>query len=509
VRRPIFVIFAAGTLLFATIACGRGAALTPDTQATIDAAIAATSTAQVALEDTVSATVQGTNAAAPTPIAQPPATELSDATSQPLFRTPRDQPTATPRTLARPTATGATATPWTILIPTATRGPAPTAAFPQSTATVSTTGLDDFEDSLEDQSPFSPPVPDGQPTGQMSSPFAHLFPEVARKPAPAWLEEGIRVTYYGQSANLAVTPGEESSGSAGYLQCDLVALDDEAAVSSVKFYLDLGQDMLIPTMILPSLGMPGAGDYWLHPDVLQDAERVANEDLVVIRGPAEIEGQTFQVVRFEYRTKEALYVWMFDENSGILVFYRHEIQTAGDTHRLMSDLTLVNVRQVELPWQNQGAPDWVDEIAYLEYTGAIALFALGSPAGSVSYDVAVEAQHHSPRWSVYRMTDYYDGKENTETWRVVGAAQVFDALWLPIGALDAVRNGQILDKDPVTGAQIEVSVRRDGSVVLTEAGRAYYTTLTYGSDGGLSFLEQEVENGTSTTVVELELTYWR
>lgn len=56
------------TLLFATaVACGTTAtAPTPDTQATVDAAIQATSAAQVALQATVDAAVQATVVAAPT-----------------------------------------------------------------------------------------------------------------------------------------------------------------------------------------------------------------------------------------------------------------------------------------------------------------------------------------------------------------------------------------------------------------------------------------------------------
>lgn len=63
-NRNLFLAVAVSSLLVAALACGLGTpAETPDTQATIDAAIAASSTAQANLEATVDAAVQATAAA--------------------------------------------------------------------------------------------------------------------------------------------------------------------------------------------------------------------------------------------------------------------------------------------------------------------------------------------------------------------------------------------------------------------------------------------------------------
>lgn len=489
-RRPAFLLMLA--IFLVTVACGQPSpSPTLDVEATVQAAIAATGTARP----------RGAPSSAPPPSSTPPPGRTATPTPTPIPATapPLVLPTATPR-LFQP--------------PTATPGGEPTAAPPQPTAPApSDADMENFEEALAGRDPFAPPSPDqpAEPAAadQVGNPFVYLFPELAQAAAPDWLDEGVRVTYYGQSANITQVPWEESSGSAGYLQCDLIALDEEAAVSSIKFLVDLGQSTLIPTVVLPGLGLPGAGDYWLHPDALERAEGVAGDDLVVIRGPAEIAGETYQAVRFEYRTEEALYVWMFDQASGVLLFYRHEIQTAGDTHKQLTDLTLVQQRQLQLPWQARSGPAWVDEVNALQYEGEITSYVMGSPAGSVPYEVVAETAHNRPRWSAYLFSDYLDGRKNSTTWRLTGVAQPFDALWLSPEALDALEDGQVLDRDPVTEAEISVARRRDGTIVLAESNRAYRTDLIYGGDDGLLYaLIQEIHNGASTTVVELELTAW-
>lgn len=61
-----------GLLLVTTTACGAGApTATPDTEATVAAAVAATGTAQAGMQATIDAAVQATGAAAPTPVSSP------------------------------------------------------------------------------------------------------------------------------------------------------------------------------------------------------------------------------------------------------------------------------------------------------------------------------------------------------------------------------------------------------------------------------------------------------
>ncbi|MCL5999183.1 MAG: hypothetical protein M1546_24435, partial [Chloroflexi bacterium] len=158
-------------------------------------------------------------------------------------------------------------------------------------------------------------------TADEQNPFLILFPELRRATAPAWLKEGVRVTYRFESASIAQKEGAEGSSGAGFAQYDLVALDRQAAVTSVRMYTDLGTGTLLPSMVLRFVDLPGAGEYWVNPKVLQDAESVANDNLAVVRMPQKAGGKTYQSVRFVYNTEGAEYVWAFDQSTGLLLFY--------------------------------------------------------------------------------------------------------------------------------------------------------------------------------------------
>lgn len=98
-RRILFWLFAAG-LIILTLACGLGpAASTPNTQATIDAAVQATANAQVAGQATIDAAVQATTAAQAAAQATVDAAVAATATAQAVEQAaaqPTVDPTAEP-----------------------------------------------------------------------------------------------------------------------------------------------------------------------------------------------------------------------------------------------------------------------------------------------------------------------------------------------------------------------------------------------------------------------------
>jgi hypothetical protein len=418
-----------------------------------------------------------------------PTATLPPPPATPVPPTATRAPTMTP---VRPTATHAATT---IPAPTATAKPSP---MPEATVPASL-ALPGERFQLD-----RPQQPEAM-AGESPNPFVQLFPEANRAPAPDWLREGVRVTYYVQSATVAQDPDKGSSG-AGYVQYDLVALDDRNAVSSMKFYLDTGNGVVFPSFTMFSLGIPGAGDYWLDPAVLKKAEGAARDQLVIKRMTTTIAGKSYQAVRFEYRPQGAEYVWMFDEVTGILLFYRHAIGAEGAARRQLADVTFVRQRQLRLPWQAGAAPDWVGAGGSLRYEGSYDVATMGSPAGSLPYAVQVKMERGRGKWSRYKVTDYIAGKTNATAERISGVAQLFDALWLPSEALAALRTARTLDRDPVTGAQVAVARGPSGTIVLTETGEAYYTKLTYdGQDGILLALEQETRSGVATIHIALEL----
>jgi hypothetical protein len=339
--------------------------------------------------------------------------------------------------------------------------------------------------------------------------FLVLFPELRDAPAPEWLRLGTRVTYRVESATIAQAAGEEGSTGAGYLQYDFVALDEQAAVSTVRLDLDgVNGNGVIPFMTLPSAGIPGAGDFWIAPTVLRDAERVASDKLEVLRGPADLEGHTYQAVRFEYRDEGVFFAWMFEEETGLLMLYREEIGTEADDKKLVTLMWLVGQRTLKLPWSGGALPEWAIQGARLNYTGS---YVWGSPAAGVPdttlpSSVSVDVARCGTSWCAVDLASKVQGQAQVRSTRMVGAAQIFDAFWLPPEALDALDDGQVLDRDPVTGARIRVARPGDGTIVLTEEAVAYAIALVYDErDGMLTAMYQETHNGVVVTVIDLRL----
>jgi len=173
--------------------------------------------------------------------------------------------------------------------------------------------------------------------GDQLNPFPQIFPQLKRLPAPSWLKQGLRVTYYVQSATITQSPDEEGGGGAGYLQNDVVATDAKNIAVSTSWILDGGNGQLTPNGVFGASFSPGVGDWWLNPTVLVDAEQVANEDLIVVHMPATVAGQTYPAVRFEYHSDKAVAIWMFEEETGLLIYYRHTMGSDEDPRRTSSE----------------------------------------------------------------------------------------------------------------------------------------------------------------------------
>ncbi len=274
-----------------------------------------------------------------------------------------------------------------------------------------------------------------------------IFPELRRLPAPGWLKEGTRVTYRIESATIAQSPDAKGSTGAGLMQYDLVALDEALALSSMKFYADtIDGASVVPSSVFSAQGIPGAGDYWINPQALQKAENAASEKLAVVRMPTKIDGKTYNAVRFQYEDKGALYVWMFEEKTGLLLFYRHEIGRETDDQRQLSSMTFVRRRQLKLPWRDGARPDWAKINARLDYEGTYTIVIPDTPDSVLPYATRAHIKRTGDAWCLYQLRDAVSGRANAALERVTGSAQLFDGLWLAPEALKALKQGEWRDR---------------------------------------------------------------
>ena len=340
------------------------------------------------------------------------------------------------------------------------------------------------------------------------NPFLALFPELRTMPAPAWLKEGTRVTYHVMSASIAQKPGEDGSAGEGYNQYDLVALEDGAAVSSACLFSIL-EGAIMPSLVMRTVDLPAAGDYWINPDVLKDAERAANDDLAVYHTPYKLGEKTYNATRFEYKLEDAEYVWVFDEDTGLMLFYRHNLGTDASDYRQMAQITLVRQRQLKLPWRagaNAAPPAWAKEGTKLNYSGSYAVILNDGTNAPLKLNVVAQIVDRGERWLDWQVKTTLQYQTPSTGNRAAGMAQPFDAYWLPAEAIKSLKNGQVIDRDPVTGAKI-TATRGQGTVTLTERNDSFVSKLTYDTKtGALISAQQDSQIGAGTLRIKLELT---
>lgn len=338
-----------------------------------------------------------------------------------------------------------------------------------------------------------------------NNPFVQILPGVRQAPAPDWLRPGLRVTYYTQNAIFADSADDPAPSGAGFLQYDLVSLDADAAITSLKYFLAGDRSGYSPGFVAPSYGLPGVGDYWIAPQALARAEEAATPDLFVGRMPTEAAGQQFNAVRFQTSVRGGEYVWMFDEVSGLLLFHRYRIFDGFGKTSQAGQIMLAGLRSIDLPWQAAAVPLWVQPGVGMRFDGAYTVD-VGGSLTPMPYVVDIAIQEVHPGWATYLTTDSLYGRVNSSAVRVNGAAQLHDALWLPRAALARLEPGQMLDTDPFTGVSLQVAEANRRYVTLEETGTLHVNRATYDRrNGQLVAVSSQKQTGVALVTIELEL----
>jgi hypothetical protein len=319
------------------------------------------------------------------------------------------------------------------------------------------------------------------------------------------VREGQRISYYVQSATMPQTFEEDGAGGAGYMQHDIVAVDDAAVVVASNLYLETGSGVT-PAGVFGASFLPGVGDFWLNPAVLENAEDGANAELTVLHMPTTIADQEYDAVRFEYHTEDAVTISMFDTATGLLVYYRHTVGADAASVEQSSEIYLLGRRQLRLPWRGTIAPAWVKQNDELAYAGARSIFVAGSPSGQFAESARATVELAQGRWSAFRVTNYLGGAVAGASDRATGVNQLTGALWLPAEALKSTVRAGVLDRDPVTGVAVTYVRNPDRSITLREEGALFRIDNTYDRrTGKLVAARIETQTGLAGQVTELYL----
>jgi hypothetical protein len=382
-------------------------------------------------------------------------------------------------------------------------------------------------------SPPTTAAPVVDPEAALADPnlFVDQLPALRTVGAPDWVSEGTRITYYAVAASTPnsyhqyvedefgewIDPAtgerytqEDIPGAAGhgYNQVTVASLTDAVAALSVRAYglSDLSLDSPVTTLTWSgAIGIPGAGaDYWLHPDVLATVEEVVSPSLKILRMPYTIDGRQFSSLWIQSLGDDANLTWVYDLDSGILLHTASA--TAGppiagpvaagegrEGNTFLTQSTLVDVRDLDLPWVDGAAPSWVGTTSRLEYQGFSTVSVLGDPSVVLGSSLAVERRESGTDWVRYRMartTSSTVSPSVTEYLERVEGPAMVGALFLPVEALAGLVPGQVLDRDPVTGAVVVVTAVEPitGSFVVTirEEGPGEVSEVVYDGRSGVA-----------------------
>jgi hypothetical protein len=360
-------------------------------------------------------------------------------------------------------------------------------------------------------------------------------PALADLKFPNGFKPGLRISYHagdsvvaGVSSQLKPVPGKngqwfdpktgqnynvedvKSSGGVGFVQVNVLATTaDRVALDSRNFQIvDVQRGVAVSGGGAATVGnAASAGVYWVNPALLA----LASAD----GGPPQPAGVKVARVKYPLGGKEynALDVTseggggfdhsVYDLDSGLLLL-RTGSAVAGDVQVIdpatgrtspgkgstaIYHMVLVGARQLDVPWGDQPAPDWVAKGRQLQYGGGYNLVTPQGPLPPLGVSKSVELGDVSANVAVARIgtrSELGNGlpaQTSTED-RCYGPA-MFNPLWIAPKAIEGLQANKVLDQDPVTKFQTTFAGVQGNSACVVEQGPTEATQFFYDTRSGM------------------------
>ncbi|HEX8912419.1 MAG TPA: hypothetical protein VF796_08665 [Humisphaera sp.] len=392
-----------------------------------------------------------------------------------------------------------------------------------------------------------PSRPAQPPAGEPVNPLVGVKPAAA--PLPAWLKRGARVTYLSSSA---LVPGEarvlvpdakgdwvgpdgrrfavgdaRGTGSMSFDQYTVVAADDRVVAADVKMFLlrdaDPAGRCVVSTSRFVSGSPEGLLPIWTPPAKLAAMKEGEAAGVKVTKGPFPLNGKTYNAVTHETRTGRGFDRTTADLDTGLVLVYQFSrtggqsavagpggVSRAGAGTTSVGTVTLAGLRQLDLPWPEDGFTNWAAGRT-LEYRGVHQTFVPNTQPFEQAFAVSVGLGQPGQGWVPAKMTQRMAG--------LAGAAPMEQAsdraaspmttspYWIDPAALAKLKPGQAVDADPVTRFTAKVAEAGGGRVVIVDEGQVDRTTSVYDTASGALVavtVEQRQEVGATRTQLRLD-----
>lgn len=365
-------------------------------------------------------------------------------------------------------------------------------------------------------------------TGSDAQDLSGLIPGLQNLQAPDWVREGARLSYYSATASIplayesfvpdekgdwvGVKSGkryrqEEIFGAAGYgvTQVDVLYVGSQVAVLKVRAWLySVYNGPLIPIKQAASIGLPAGSEWYLHPAALANLNDRRGGGVTILRMPYKIGTITYNAIRIQQNNESSSFAHIYDLSDGKLLAAFSSVSSADGKITTLTEAILIGVRQMNHPWLDQELPSWVRAGTLLRYEGTKSYEAIRAgtvmPA-SVSIEVRIDdatRRCYTYTQSASMCVPGFPTQYSQE--KLAGGIGEPGGLAIPSASLASLRQGQVIDTDPVTGITTRVlDVTRDDAgrdiVVIVSNNNAYSAELTYDIGRGLLTRFVETKRG--------------
>ncbi len=355
----------------------------------------------------------------------------------------------------------------------------------------------------------APVVAAPRETGEGSPPMAGdlltgILPQVESLPSPGWLKEGLRVYYRSSSgklpksvsqpiSDLSETPlikPEDLSLSPFILRTDITSVSAKKVTSYSTVFVDM---LMMPWDDYSEISAGGMGSFWIHPNLLKP-KTTDGAGINMTEMAWKILDVEYQAVRLDYydRAKSGVYyTWIVDKSTGLMLYSARISRPKADAEIEFTAAEFYSMRYMSTPWATQALPAFAKPGLKLSYDGNIQTWNQKTGPGlSVPALMLLNLELVDKRYVQANLNRVYSEKEVYDNRVYIGVAQLGGSFWLPVGYLAGLKEGQVIDKDPITNSILEVSYIGKGAdnsnrIAIFEFGRNYKRAWIYRSGDGI------------------------
>ena len=357
-----------------------------------------------------------------------------------------------------------------------------------------------------------------QPGGAVPDPSSQLalFPEAAKAGPPLWAHLGTRLVYFGASATIPGAGNQlvlddkgnwvnkatgqkwreqdvSGAGGAGYTVFQVGYIDHEVVQIGCSLYTldttDNSAQLAGGSGMVTNAGC--AADLWVHPDVLKKVKDVAHGEVRITRMPYTVNSKKYDAIRIQTATANGYTAYVYDLDTGIMIFNGSSAQgagrIAGDTTQLTTGW-LMEVKDVDVPWKSAAVPAWVAKFTELEYQGTMSTAVAG--AGQVDQPMTVVTTPKARRDGWLRTSSTFtiqtfQGMPPQQSQSEGSSGPAVGGQWIGPGAISKLRARQVIDRNDITKTVTSVSDVNPRSVTISEVGQRHRNDCTYDAASGM------------------------